>query len=602
MDNSIVPAHLAVKAMRDNGYKNAAYAIAELMDNSIQHGATMVELLCSETSIQLTSRNVDRINQIAVLDNGSGMTSEVLRMALQFGNGTHLTSQHQKGIGKFGMGLPSSSISQAKTLEVWTWQDGIESAIYSHLDIDKIINQDMSEVPEPSSKQLPDIWKQVGKSFDKSGTLVVWSNIDRCIWKTASSIIDNSEFLVGRMYRKFLKDDQVKIRMVGFMESNPTQLKLNKFALPNDPIYLTDKTSCSEPFDEKAMFDKWGGDDGFELTYNIQYNGGNHEVKLRFTLAKKEAREGYNPGSRPHGKHAAKNIGVSIVRSNRELDLDQSWVISYDPVERWWGIEVEFPPALDEIFGVTNNKQFANNFTDMGKIGVEELLTDGMTVTSLKDLLEEEGDPKAFLVEIAQKIESSLSTIRKLLKAQTKNEERSSRSRYDDPSSPEKKATDATEERKKDGYEGTSDQQEQDEDEDERKEEVEKALENEGVENASELTSLLFSNNLKYSFVEADIESQAFFTTKSRGGKILISLNTNHPAYQKLVEVLEQSTESADLEELQNRLSNASDGLKLLLMAWARYEDERPDGKLKSQTQDARQEWGRIARDFLDGE
>ena len=51
MDNSIVPAHLAVKAMRDNGYKNAAYAIAELIDNSIQHGATIVELLCAEIEV-----------------------------------------------------------------------------------------------------------------------------------------------------------------------------------------------------------------------------------------------------------------------------------------------------------------------------------------------------------------------------------------------------------------------------------------------------------------------------------------------------------------------------------------------------------------------
>jgi hypothetical protein len=35
--------------MRDNGYKNAAYAIAELMDNAIQTRATHVELLCGGT-------------------------------------------------------------------------------------------------------------------------------------------------------------------------------------------------------------------------------------------------------------------------------------------------------------------------------------------------------------------------------------------------------------------------------------------------------------------------------------------------------------------------------------------------------------------------
>ena len=40
MNHNIVPPHLVVQAMRDNGYKNAAYAVAELIDNSIQAGAT----------------------------------------------------------------------------------------------------------------------------------------------------------------------------------------------------------------------------------------------------------------------------------------------------------------------------------------------------------------------------------------------------------------------------------------------------------------------------------------------------------------------------------------------------------------------------------
>jgi hypothetical protein len=50
--HDIVPTHLAVQAMRDNGYKNAAYALAELMDNAIQAGASQVELLCGERKEQ----------------------------------------------------------------------------------------------------------------------------------------------------------------------------------------------------------------------------------------------------------------------------------------------------------------------------------------------------------------------------------------------------------------------------------------------------------------------------------------------------------------------------------------------------------------------
>ena len=69
----IVPTSLAVKAMRDNGYKNAAYALAELMDNSIQAGATEVELLCADRESMVDQRVRRRLNQVAVLDNGRGM-------------------------------------------------------------------------------------------------------------------------------------------------------------------------------------------------------------------------------------------------------------------------------------------------------------------------------------------------------------------------------------------------------------------------------------------------------------------------------------------------------------------------------------------------
>jgi len=597
MDNSIVPAHLAVKAMRDNGYKNAAYAVAELMDNSIQHGATLVELLCSEIEVPINLRTVNRVNKIALLDNGSGMDENTLRMALQFGNGTHLESANQKGIGKFGMGLPSSSISQAKKVEVWTWQNGIENAIYSYLDIDEIINQTLKNVPEPIKKILPEIWTRVGTSFGKSGTLVVWSNIDRCIWKTAKTIIQNSEFLIGRMYRKFLASGAVKIKMVAFLENNPTQPTLIQEAKPNDPIYLMEKTSCPAPFSDKAMFDKWG-DELFEVKFNINYKGEENEVVLRFTVAKEEARQGHNPGRKPHGQHAGNNIGVSIVRADRELDLDQAWVIQYDPRERWWGVELEFPPSLDEIFGVTNNKQFANNFSELGKLDLEELLKDGKTLIQVKQELQEENDPKAFLIEIAQKINSQLSAIRNVIQAQTRNQDRSERNRHTTTTTPEMVATEATEERVQEGHTGTSDAQEQ-KPESERMADVERSLQDEGVTNSKEIVEGLFRNNLKYQFVESDYDGPAFFTVKPRGGKILISLNTNHPAYHKLIEVLEQTTDSISIEDLQRRLINASEGLKLLLMAWARYEDEQPDGQRKTNSQDARQDWGRIAREFL---
>ncbi|MBC1305504.1 ATP-binding protein, partial [Trichormus variabilis] len=372
--HDIVPAHLAVQAMRDNGYKNAAYAIAELMDNSIQAGATEVQLLCGEKQVLVDQRRSSRIYKLAVLDNGCGMDATVLRLALQFGNGTYLDAAKHIGIGRFGMGLPSSSVSQCQKVEVWSWQDGIENAIYTYLDLEEIKQQRQTEVPEPQPKTIPNIWQRVSNSFGQSGTLVVWSNIDKCIWRTGKAIIDNSELLIGRMYRRFLDSGRVSIRMMAFDYDNLTNVIIEKYALPNDPGYLIARTSCPPPYDITSMFQYWEGKDTYEVEKIIDFRGQQHSVKIRFSYAKDQARQpldGKQPGSLPHGQHAAKNVGISVVRAERELELDKTLVSGYDPTDRWWGIEVEFPPALDDLFGVTNNKQSARNFSELLSIDIE---------------------------------------------------------------------------------------------------------------------------------------------------------------------------------------------------------------------------------------
>ena len=74
-----------------------------------------------------------------------------------------------------------------------------------------------------------------------------------------------------------------------------------------------------------------------------------------------------------YGKHAADNVGVSLVRAQIvNLLLTEVGRIAYDPRERWWGAEVEFPPTLDEIFGVTNNKQEATIFSSLANFRLEE--------------------------------------------------------------------------------------------------------------------------------------------------------------------------------------------------------------------------------------
>lgn len=595
--HDIVPTHLVVKAMRDNGYKNAAYAIAELMDNSIQAGATQVELLCREETEMLQQRKRSRIKEIAVLDNGSGMNAEKLRMALQFGNGTHLDPENQDGIGRFGMGLPNSSISQCQRVDVWSWQVGHENALHTYIDLHEIQNDGLNEVPEPQPKEIPRIWLEVGEGFSNSGTLVVWSNIDRCLWRTANSIIDNSEMLIGRMYRYFLNSGRARIRLVSFDGRQGASSIEERDAEANDPIYLMENTSCPEPFHDKAMFEPWGD----PKTFDIRFRDEIHPVNVKFSIAKQDARVGYtNAGSYPHGKHAARNVGVSIVRAERELDLDLTWSNPSDPRERWWGVEISFPPALDDLFGVTNNKQAARNFTELAKVDLESLLEDNQSLELAMQEMSADEDPQLPLLQIANHIRKNITSMAAVIRAQTERPKSDTRHDVNDV---EKKATEIIRERQKEGYEGESDSQE-DTPPEQRQEEIVQELIDEGVarKTAEELAATTVNQNLKFTFANANITTPAFFDVKSRGGSMIVSLNVNHPAYTHLIEILEEDVDGMPQDVLQSKFIRAKEGLKLLLMAWARYEDELPDGPRRTRASEARWDWGRLARVFLEGE
>lgn len=596
-DFDIVPGHLAVKAMRDNGYKNAAYALAELMDNSVQAGAKNVSLLCLESQSPADSRLRSRIDQIAVLDDGEGMDAKVLRIALQFGNGTRLTSGLEDGIGRFGMGLPGASVSQCQRVDVWSWRNGAAKALHTYLDLNEIAQGRMKVVPEPDKSPIPPVWLQASGDVGKSGTLVVWSKIDRCIWRTARAIIENSEFIVGRMYRRFIQDGKVRIRLLGFDKDHPGTPNIDQDAKANDPLYLTSQTSTPEPWANSPMFQEWGAEDSNTVT--IRFRGKDHKVKLRFSYAKEAAREVRNAGDLPHGRHAKRNIGLSIMRAGRELELDMSWARQGDPVERFWGAEVDFQPGLDDLFGVTNNKQHAHHFSNLGALDLDALAGD-RTIAEVAKEMEEDGDPRGPLLELKKRIETNISAMRRLLTAQTKGRDRS---RRHSGTSPEKHGTDVTRARQAQGFKGASDEGEKLPPE-KKVEEIKNTLKEQGVteEQASALAATTVEVGLKYLFATADLETSAFFSVKYRGGSLVLLLNSNHPAYEHLVETLDREDDddaTGPVEALTARLAKARDGLKLLLEAWARYEDEQPDGPRRKQAQDARHDWGRMAESFL---
>lgn len=595
MDFDIVPAALAVKAMRDSGYKNAAYAIAELVDNAVQARASVVEILCQEEEELVRQRTRVRLKQIAVIDNGGGMNAETLRKALQFGNGGRLNDR--SGIGRFGMGLPNSSVSQAKRVDVWSWQEGQESAVYTYLDLEEIQRGEQSEVPEPKRAPVPNIWlnRSASAKASKSGTLVLWSDLDKCDWRTARSIFKNSEYTIGRIYRYFLQKGKLRLRMAAFLGKG-TKCDIDDDVVPNDPLYLNPVPGLPAPWDKEPMFEAHGAPQ--EITAIVA--GEPHTVTITVSVAKNSARDGYNAGDEPHGKHAKNNIGVSVVRADRELELQTGWCNQYDPRERWWGVEVNFPPALDEVFGVTNNKQSARALAEFAVLGLDQL-AEREGYLSQGDLIqawEEDQDPRMVLVRVKQAIDSNLSYIRKIIKAQATP--RGDKTRHQDPNSAESIGTKATKKRQEEGHTGTSDLGENLA-ADVRVNQIREGLEAAGVDEqeADQRAHVVVRSGQKYEFYKVGVETPEFFTVRPKGGSLLVGLNTNHPAYDHLVTLLETSEDDNDVPALKARLKKSYEGLKLLLEAWARYEDELTDGIKKERAQEARSDWGRVARQFF---
>lgn len=102
--------------LQDNGYKSTVSALSEIIDNSIQANAKNIDIII----VRNTTRDYDEIDEILIIDDGDGMDTAIFDKALQMSSGSR--SNAKSGLGKYGQGLPNSSISQTKRVEVFTIQ------------------------------------------------------------------------------------------------------------------------------------------------------------------------------------------------------------------------------------------------------------------------------------------------------------------------------------------------------------------------------------------------------------------------------------------------------------------------------------------------
>lgn len=180
-------------------------AIADLIDNSIGHNASRINVRFQELK--------GRVTAIRIRDDGTGMNLEGLHEAMEMSPSKRKNKPHP--LSMFGQGLKSSSMSQARVLSVYT--SPAEGEFFGA----KMIREDAGGKLEYAELFVGDA--ELGyRGFDEAnttGTVIEWSFLEnvsqagkqaeRQQWlsETISRIAEH----LGLVFHRYLESSQVRI-------------------------------------------------------------------------------------------------------------------------------------------------------------------------------------------------------------------------------------------------------------------------------------------------------------------------------------------------------------------------------------------------------
>jgi Histidine kinase-, DNA gyrase B-, and HSP90-like ATPase len=178
MDYEIATPHPAgtIESLRSLGYTLEA-AIADLVDNSITHDAKQINVIFTWNG---------RHSWVAVVDDGHGMAEETLVTAMTIAARGPGATRSPRDLGRFGMGLKTASLSQARLLIVTTAPPGGEQSTRAW-DIDLVRSSGewrlLRAVHPADRKVLDEVWTG-------TGTVVLWRHLHR--FDLASVTVDDT--------------------------------------------------------------------------------------------------------------------------------------------------------------------------------------------------------------------------------------------------------------------------------------------------------------------------------------------------------------------------------------------------------------------------
>jgi hypothetical protein len=257
---------------------------------------------------------------------------------------------------------------------------------------------------------------------------------------------------------------------------------------------------------------------------------------------------------------------------------------------------------LDEVFGVTNNKQAAVRFGDMAGKSKSDIAAEAqMEPGELERAWAEEGDPGAGLLPLLNAISNGWNRLYKELENRG-GREAARRHDVTDRNSAERRGTAAVRKRVDAGHGGeTASDREEMKPAEVRKMELQSGLEESGLtpEEAKPQAAAIVDTGLKFVFTHKPVQTDAFFDVTSKAGTLMVNLNTEHPVYGNLLKMLEMDSGQGGASKQVTQVADV--GFKLLMEAWARMEDEN-EGRRRDDMRRIREQWGYVCRDFLGDE
>ena len=188
-------------SLRDLGY-DFVNAVGDLIDNSLSAGATRVD-------VTIASEGPD--SWVRIADDGEGMSATAISEAMRLGSaGREYTGDD---LGKFGLGLKTASLSQARAITVASRSHPTRRQVdCRRLDLDEVTATDRWEIVHPAAADRPP--QAVEPLQDGTGTVVLWTKLDRVLslndpfggWsdRLLSRLAERLDLHLGMVFGRFL--------------------------------------------------------------------------------------------------------------------------------------------------------------------------------------------------------------------------------------------------------------------------------------------------------------------------------------------------------------------------------------------------------------